>query len=516
MLLGAVAVSAVVAVGCGAKSSETKEDSNTIALLTQDHTDVHPKNEDLWMWKEYQKKTGVKVKWEAVKDWDQKKQLVLARKQLPDAFYQTIWSNDELAKYGKQGLFQPLEKLIPKYAPNLNKLMQKDPSIKKALTTTDGHIYGLPYTSDDPLGGGRAYRLYVNKKWLDKLGLKKPTNTVELENVLQQFVTKDPNGNGKADEQGFYMDSSKFGSLELIVKAAYGMNTAGRTAMENGFYIDDSDQLQYMYSDAKMKAAWKYLADLYQKGLIAKTAFAGVDFDKWVADAGKDVVGCYAWVGPDYIGPTVQNNYVPISVVNGPDGKNGALITQSSIMGTSAFVITKDAKDPKKLLRWVDYFYSKEGSEFAFYGKEGVTYKLNDKGQKVYVDKILKNPKGPQLGAYQYVDNVYAGFFPYLEQSDANKQIAYGRQPEQFTDDPLNHLPKQILPSLQATPDESAKLSIIQTDLDNYVSQARVKFVTGKWSLDKNWSAYITQLKKIGLDQWLKIRRDQYKRYTAE
>ncbi|MFD1464962.1 ABC transporter substrate-binding protein [Lapidilactobacillus mulanensis] len=506
-------VTLVILSGCGSKSTgATKVDSNTITLMAPDHSDVHPKNEDLWMWKQYKKMSGVNVKWETVKDWDQKKQLILSRKTLPDAFYQTGWSNDELVKYGTQGIFQPLEKLIPKYAPNLNKLMKEDPSIKKALTTPDGHIYGLPYTGSDPMGGGRAFKLYFNKKWLDKLNLKAPTNTEELEQVLTAFVTKDPNGNGKADEQGYYMDSDQFGPLELMVKSAFGLNSAGRTAMENNYYVDDNNKLQYVFSSDKMKEVWEYEAELYKKGLIAKTAFAGVDYDKWVADAGKDVVGLFSWVGRDFIGAEAMANYVPTTILNGPNGQKGSLVTQSPVMGTSAFVITKDAKDPKKLLKWVDYFYSEKGSEFGFYGKEGVTYEVKD-GKKVYVDKILNYPKGAQLGAYQYVDNVYAGFFPYLEQPEANKEIAYGREPEVYTDAPLDNLPKQILPTFMSTPDESSQLSTITTDMNKYVEQARVKFVTGKWNIDDNWDQYISQLKKIGLDQWVKIRRQQYVRY---
>ncbi|WP_225884241.1 extracellular solute-binding protein [Lacticaseibacillus mingshuiensis] len=511
--------SAFTLTACGSTSAATKEDPKTISLIAPDHSDVHPKTQNLWMWKEYEKMSGVHVNWETMKDLDQKKQLILNRKTLPDGLYQTNWSNDELTKYGSQGLFQPLEKLIPKYAPNLNKLMEEDPSIKKAITSSNGHIYGLPYMSTDPLGGGRHFKLYINKKWLDKLGLKKPTNTTELENVLEQFVTKDPNGNGKADEQGFYMDSGNFGSFELMIKSAFGFNTAGRTAMEAGFYIDDKDQLQYIYSDPKMQDAWKYLAELYKKGLIAKTAFAGVDHDKWIADGSKEVVGCYAWVGQEMsFGEKVGNEYVPISVLSDADGKNGATVTQSGVMGTSAFIITKAASEAKakQMLKWVDYFYSKEGSDFGYFGKEGVTYNVNKDGNKVFVDKILNDPKGASLGAYQYVDNVYGGFYPYLEVEERLKNIGKGMAPEVFTDDPLSHMPKQVLPNLQGTTEESAEIASIQTDLNNYVDQARVKFVTGKWNLDTQWDSYVAQLKKIGLDKWLEIRRAQYKRYEED
>ncbi|MFC6315373.1 extracellular solute-binding protein [Lapidilactobacillus achengensis] len=495
----------------GNKSSGDEKDGKSVTILTEDHSDVRPKSKDLWMWKEYEKMSGVKVDWTEVKDFGEKKNLLLSKKELPDAFYQTIWTNDEVVKYGTQGIFQPLEKLIPKYAPNLNKIMKKYPDVKKAMTTPDGHIYSLPYLSMDPMSGGRTFRLYINQKWLDKLGLEVPKTTEELKEVLTQFVTKDPNGNGKADEQGWYMNSGELpNSFEKIIDAAYGLDTAGRTAIDNMIYLDN-DKLQLTVNSDKMKDVWKYENDLYSNKLIFKQAFAGVDSDKWVADASKDVVGLWSWVSPEMIGEAVRDNYTPINIIEGPNGDKG-LVSQPPIMGTSAFMITKDAKDPKELLKWVDYFYSEEGSEFGFLGKEGVTYHVVD-GKKVYVDKILNYDKGAQLGSYQYMNNVYAGFFPYLELPQKTKEEAWGEKPIEYTDFTDADVPKQLLPDFMSTPEESSEISTIMTDMRNYVEQARVKFVTGKWNFTTDWDNYVTQLNKIGADRLLKIRRTQYARY---
>lgn len=40
----------------------------------------------------------------------------------------------------------------------------------------------------------------INVEWLEKLYFDMPTTTEELKEVLIAFKTKDPNGNGKADE----------------------------------------------------------------------------------------------------------------------------------------------------------------------------------------------------------------------------------------------------------------------------------------------------------------------------
>ncbi len=70
---------------------------------------------------------------------------------------------------------------------------------KDLITAPDGNIYALPQVNE-------CYhcmyqqRMWIYKPWLDKLGLKMPTTTDEFYEVLKAFKTKDPNGNGKADE----------------------------------------------------------------------------------------------------------------------------------------------------------------------------------------------------------------------------------------------------------------------------------------------------------------------------
>ena len=58
-------------------------------------------------------------------------------------------------------------------------------------TAPDGHIYSFPWI--EQLGAGKeAIQAigdipYINKKWLDYLGLEVPTTTDELEQVLIAF-----------------------------------------------------------------------------------------------------------------------------------------------------------------------------------------------------------------------------------------------------------------------------------------------------------------------------------------
>ncbi|GIO40484.1 extracellular solute-binding protein [Paenibacillus apis] len=493
------------------KSSESGNTASSISLLRPSWNNLRPASKDLWMWQEYEKMSGVQVEWEELSDIGEKKNVILTRKQLPDAFYQVDWSNGELLKYGQQGLFIPLEDLIKEHAPNLQKLLDENEDIRKGLTSADGHIYATPYLDPYP-EGNRTIRLYINKKWLDNLGMEVPKTTAELEEALNAFVTQDPNGNGVNDEQGWYMPSGSLGwTFEQMMMGSFGIGNGGRKALGNFIYVDDKDEIQLTITSDGYKEVLKYENRMYESGAINKQAFSGVDYDKWTADAAKDTVGAWNWAAPDYIGESVKNDFVPINVLAGPNGATASL-TDSQVAGASSLVITKDAKDPGAILKWVDYFYSEEGSVFGYLGKEGVTYNMED-GNMVYIDEILNYKDGIGLGAFQYVDNVYGGYFPYIELSPEIRAAAGRQEAPVYTDLTEETLPGVTLPDLPATQEEANESSSIMADLGNYVGQMRVEFVTGTKDIDQEWDNYIAQLKKMGSDKYLQIKQEQYKRY---
>ncbi|WP_059054124.1 extracellular solute-binding protein [Paenibacillus senegalimassiliensis] len=508
----------LLATACGGKAEESKEPNSSqsgtaqeISLLRPSWNNLRPASKDLWMWQEYEKMTGVKVNWEELSDIGEKKNVILTRGELPDAFYQVDWSNGELLKYGQQGLFIPLEDLIKEHAPNLQKYLDENEEVRKGITNADGHIYATPYLDPYP-EGNRTIRLYINKKWLDNLNMDIPKTTEELEQALNAFVTQDPNGNGVNDEQGWYMPSGSLGwTFEQMMMGSFGIGNGGRKALGNFIYVDNNDEIQLTITSDGYKELLKYENRMYESGAINKQAFSGVDYDKWTADAAKDTVGAWNWAAPDYIGESVKDDFVAINVLAGPGGDMASL-TDSQVAGASSLVITKDAKDPATILKWVDYFYGEEGSVFGYLGKEGVTYNMED-GNMVYIDEILNYKDGIGLGAFQYVDNVYGGYFPYTELSPEVRAAAGRQEAPVYTDLNEQTLPSVMLPDLPATIQEANETSSIRADVSNYVGQMRVEFVTGTKDIDKEWDSYIAQLKKMGSDRYLEIKQEQYKRY---
>ncbi|WP_334075152.1 extracellular solute-binding protein [Paenibacillus sp. A14] len=511
--------------GGGQTAGNRGEEGQTDGLVTLKFTrisynDVRPPSKELWMWKKYEEKTGVRIEWEEIPGASvtERKNVILGSNNLPDAFYQLGFSNDELIRYGEQGIFVPLEGLIEQHAPNLKKLFQDYPEVKKTLTMPDGHIYSLPYI--DSALPYRSIRLYINKTWLDRLGLELPKTTEELRQVLLAFKEQDANGNGDADdEMGWIMPSGTINSMfERQLFGSFGMGNGGLKAAENWVYKDKDGAMKLIFNDPKYKEVLQYLRQLYEDGTLPLLNYSEYEYAKWVSDAANDKVGAFSWGDPAYIGNAGPKNFVGINVLAGPGGDQVVSWMDPMTRGTSSFTITKANPHPEETIQWVDYFYGEEGSMFGFFGIEGETYNMVD-GKPAYIDEIRKYEGGQQLGAFQYVDNVYGGYYPYVEPPADLRSAAKGKTVnEDFKTNSAElekFLPEEIWPSFVPTPEESKEQSAILTDINKYITEMRVKFITGKANLEADWDNYVSTLDRMGAQKYLEIKKSQYERYKT-
>ena len=142
--------------------------------------------------------TNIHINWVYgnVSNYDEIRASQWTSKKRPDAFF--LWnSTEEVVKYGENGTIYELTDYIKDYAPNYQAILDSNPEYKKAATF-NGKMYSTLSINDVPRD--QTYKQFINKKWLDNLGLKMPTTTDELYTVLKAFKTEDPNGNGINDE----------------------------------------------------------------------------------------------------------------------------------------------------------------------------------------------------------------------------------------------------------------------------------------------------------------------------
>ncbi|GIP40531.1 sugar ABC transporter permease [Paenibacillus sp. J31TS4] len=466
--------------------------------------------EETMLWKEYGKLTNMNVKFELVpfETLTEKRNLTLASGDYPDAFYTARLGANDLAKYGSQGVFIPLNTLIDQYAPNLKKLMEQYPEIRKGLTMPDGNIYSFP-TFYDPsfLSLLIGTPLWINKEWLGKLQMAEPQTTEEFYEYLKAVKATDLNGNGQQDEIPFSGES--LASLFNQLKGAWGLGNRGL----GHTYVDvepGTEKLRFFKTDPKYKELLQYVHKLYKEGLVDKEIFT-IKSNALYAKGQMGTLGSTIVANPATL--MNQKTYIGLGALKGPHGDQLYSQMKVPLVNVGSFAITDKNKYPAETVRWMDYFYSEEGMKLFFMGKEGVTY-TETGGKFEYVKDITSNPQGlsqdQALAKYlTYLGGSYPGFVTekFFKGSEAlPESIEAGKKA-------APHAVKEIWGKFNFTESEMEVMSTVGKDIETYITEMEAKLVNGSASFD-DWDKYVATVKKMGLDRYMQTYQSAYDRYS--
>ncbi|KYG97101.1 ABC transporter substrate-binding protein [Paenibacillus jamilae] len=464
------------------------------------------------IFKRLEKQTNVKIDWENIPDTDfaEKKNLLLASGDLPDAFYGAGFTDYDLINYGKDGTIIPLEDLIDKYAPNLKALLDRRPDIKLAITAPDGHIYGLPSWEENKLDTNPFFHV-INKNWLDKLGLKVPQTLDEYTQALIAFKTKDPNGNGKADEIPLSFMHMQWCSDIAGIFGAFGIpdNLEHRIVRE-GKVIFTASQPQY-------KEALKYIHDnWYKQGLIDPESFTQ-DAAQYLAK-GKtpdETLGSYVWWEvEEVVGPERSKDYALLPPLKGPNGDQMIGRNNGGGPGRGSFVITKENRYPAMTMRWIDQQYDPYMAAQIHWGPLDVVFKKDEKGKLVN----LALPKGVSAGEFRQKVAPGTGNPGVITFDDFGKVVDMEpraqKRAEYLEKYYTKYMKKENYPSIFFEPDELDKINRIEPELIKYVNTQRGKFIVDG-EVDEKWDSYVKTLEKMGLNELMEIYQKGLDRYNA-
>ncbi|WP_406213711.1 ABC transporter substrate-binding protein [Streptomyces canus] len=176
---------------CGSGSdSAGSSDPNTLEVWTRSNPDSAATYDRVFA--AFTKKTGIKIDYQPVINFDQQLQSRASTKDLPD-----VMINDTalMGSYQSQGLLKPID---PASIAGGDRITDKSWSSTVGI---DGKHYGIPYSR-------QAQTLMIRTDWLKKLGLKAPTTWQEMLSVAKAFATEDPDGDGKADTYGIVAPAS--------------------------------------------------------------------------------------------------------------------------------------------------------------------------------------------------------------------------------------------------------------------------------------------------------------------
>lgn len=472
---------------------------------------------------DYAKKTNIDFSYTTppLSDFATKLNLAFASGDIADVIFgagSTYLTRSQEVDYGTQGILVPLEDLIPDYAPNLHKILEKRPEIKKSITAPDGHIYSLPMIADGDTGSWALSPLWYNGEWLDNLGVTElPKSVDDFYKLLVRFRDEDPNKNGKKDE--IPLTEANLNNIKTWLMPAFGVFNS-----DNGIQVDDNGKVTYTKTTPEYKEFLTFMNKLYTEKLLDPEVYSQADEQK-KAKGNANRLGLYPDWYSFFTSGKVQGKAVNDPMFQPLSKTGNDIVTPiSQRIQTGAFAITKNNKSPKAALRWVDYFYTKEGFDYLNRGPEGALWdwQVNDKGEKVKVFTDRVKQQDPEEVRSEITPD-YGIATPELQLSlpsikenpNDPERTEFERFVKAETDSKMLPYGKVPFPVTYLTKAEQDAVNESAAEAKLYNEEMEAKFITGVEPLS-NWDKYVETLNKMNIKAYTKVYQEVYDRWAKK
>lgn len=513
--------------GCGGKETDPSVEGGKLSVGIPQNVKIEDYDNNTFT-NYVEKNTGVEIEFVFFSSSasEYKQQLALmasANEELPDVLigFSGLGSRT-VTQYGEDGYFLELTDLIEKYADTYKKqydgLSKKVQSlVKRKITDTEtGNIYGMPKVGQVIVDSIQSLT-FINQKWLDAVGMKAPTTTDELQAVLKAFATKDPNGNGKADEIPMLGDDRL---MDYLINAFIYYEES------HPYNVADDGSIYAPYVADEFRQALIYMNKLAKEGLYSDLSFtvtSNVEFKNlYTPTTGTSVVGII--VGhpstKTNTNSAVLDEYVALAPLSDATGKGGYMVVSEDIVTLDGF-ITKDCENPALAMTFLDFFYEDDTVTHARHGEKGVDWNEGS-GKDIYgndVKVVVVNGQAFFEGTKTWGRNVLSIQTP-MNYNNCAQAVSEGETRVATLLGPLYDFTKNYpikentVRSLEYTDAEEGVREQYESVLLNYVKEQAKLFVTGTInpSSDADWNAYVKQVNEIGLDKMLEIQKAAYDR----
>lgn len=473
---------------------------------------------EFWQW--YEEKTNVHIDFimPAASTEKDSFNLLFASDDMPDMVYTNAMGTNKQSYRGgedkaiEDGYFIDMAEYLD-FAPNYVSWLDhySTESLGKAVYSDSGKMYGmwgLWLAMDDEKGVMPEIGLSIRKDLLDKVGKDVPTTYDEWYDVLKAF--KDA-----GVEIPFY--TSKFG-IDVSGEMMAGYGTAP-------YFYQEDGTVKYGPLDDEYKEYLTMLNKWYSEGLLDPD-FPTRNSEGYSPDDEvnlNDKVGAFNdWatrLSETYTSRGATNPDYYLIPVEQPTKGDGTVphyrsVTGESLLNGGATLFSADSENIELAIRWNDGLYAKDIYLNANYGleaQEGTVWFAAEDGHRIGdYDFRYSNPDGLSsatvLAKYWSKNPPVRVEAAQIEQADDNKQSAY---PLWAKYDAANVIPERIT----MTAEESTSYSSIYTDIETYVQENNVKFITGSVSLD-TYDSYRDTLRDMGIEEAVAFKQAALDRYN--
>ncbi len=461
-----------------------------------------PYDENWKVWEYIEEAVGGTINVNAVpsSDFDTKFNLLFASKDnIPDVFgFQA--KPGTFNDYCEQGAFAALddyEEFLPDYNDFWNNLPEDEQWMKNIRRRDNGKIYHAPI-----YGMERATNI---KAWLyredifKKHNLETPKTIDELYAVSKKLKELYPTSYPLCMRSGF-------ANINLI-------GSSWKPNFRYNVYYDYENE-KWCYGAAEseiMLDIVKFFRQMVEEKLIPQDFFT-INASSWQELVSTD----RGFILPDYqVRIDFFNN---IARENNPEFTVSAMMPPKAENGIGVAMVNKFNNDPMgfgvpntgnignmaNAMRYVNWFYSDEGSEIISWGKEGETFEVVDGKKQFILPKEGDSAK--QLYGFQTIGT-------YLRVDPDSVDASVSEEQAATTDFILEHTYPKLDPSsfISFSTAESTQISDYNVTLKTYVEEALQKFILGQRPLSE-WDQFQKELSELPIDEILAIYEEAYNR----
>lgn len=442
---------------------------------------------------------------------------------LPDILLGMALSADDLAYYGDAGhlvdlapYFDDAQWALAKQYGWHEKMTEYGGEATRQLALikgrdTEGRMYGWPSAAPN-VDSLSVVTGYINRSWLDKLGLAMPTTWEELVDVLCAFRDKDPNDNGITDEIPM-VGSAK---LDLADAPLWVMNQFGMYVYDSTlFSFDQQGELYLPHSTDAYRQGLVRLNELVDEKLLSPVTWTVKDkaelANLWTPASGVSMVGVVFGDPTQHTDLLSENlrEYEPL-----PALAESRVPQKTKSVSTNSYITTACA-DVDLACEFLLSFCDLEVARAVRYGEPGVDWEEQTDlvTGKPMVRKLTQDTankcwhiSGPVVGWHGAGSPFDVGVFEPTEEKDdvrtfAADLLARGKEQQKQA---AQSNPEVFYQAAYNEAERDANGSSL-SELKVYVKESRSKFAAGQLDVndDAVWQEYLSTLERLGLSTLL-------------
>lgn len=508
-LLLAAALAAALALPVGNVSAEEGKTFKIAVVMHPLNQDEDFNNKEIY--KLAEEATGIHIEWIPISSAEAEDKVnIMLASDLPDAFLGLI---GETQISNNMDSFADLSQddLLKTAAPHVYADYETFGGTED-LTWPDGSIRSLMTGRQTSYENDAMGILWMNKAWLDELGMDVPSTTDEFLDVLRAFRDNDKTGNG--DTIPFLPSQSDWCSKIMNVANFWGI--AGTNSSDQSAYmmIEDGTTVKGTVNTEEFRSFLEYAHQLVSEGLLDVEAFSQTS-DQYYAKISAGRVGCYySWTPNSDMSDDLAKNYVAVGAITAPDG-NGYVKSGSQdqlAANLTGFTITSACDDVAGLLSWWDYISSSTELKYiSRFGAQGGAWDVDENGQ-IYEKMPDELSDTFTIEDYKYTYGMvdYGPLILKDENAAISEEISYTSwlriQGVDVVHEYCIPVENQI-PSRFVDPEKTNERTFMETELFTYIQNFTATSIIDGLD-DNSWNAYLNQLDALQYSDWLQWYQD--------